>query len=169
MNSYEDFSDQRIKHMDMIQAVVARLSTDSFLMKGWAITLAAALLGFAVNFSRWELGALAIWTTGIFWSLDMYFLRAERLFRALFARVRQGDPAVAPFFMAATGDQFKQLIRDDDRASERAAASWWKAFFSLTLGLFYGLILSLAVASVLIIAITNGASTGPGVLPSPGG
>jgi hypothetical protein len=40
---YDDFSSNRLKHMELIQAVVSRLAGNSFLVKGGAITLAAAL------------------------------------------------------------------------------------------------------------------------------
>lgn len=32
-----EFSDARIKHLDMVQAVVARLGGNGFVVKGWAI------------------------------------------------------------------------------------------------------------------------------------
>lgn len=39
-SGYESFEDQRIKHLDMLQAVIGRLGNDSFLVKGWAVTVA---------------------------------------------------------------------------------------------------------------------------------
>jgi hypothetical protein len=32
----------KIKHLEMIQAVISRLANNSFLLKGWSITLVSA-------------------------------------------------------------------------------------------------------------------------------
>jgi hypothetical protein len=32
------------KHLELIQAVISRMAGNSFLLKGWSVTLAAALL-----------------------------------------------------------------------------------------------------------------------------
>ncbi len=77
---YQSFDDKQIKHLEMIQAVVARLAGNSFLIKGWALTLTGAFLGFAVNKSSSGLAAAALIPIVFFWGLDTYYLRAERLF-----------------------------------------------------------------------------------------
>jgi hypothetical protein len=33
--------DAKLKHLEFIQAVISRMSTSSFIFKGWAITIAA--------------------------------------------------------------------------------------------------------------------------------
>jgi hypothetical protein len=38
-----------LKHLEFIQAVITRLANDSFLRKGWALTVAGAFYGFAVK------------------------------------------------------------------------------------------------------------------------
>ena len=42
-------TEARIKHLEFIQSVITRMATNSFLAKGWALTVAGALYGFAVN------------------------------------------------------------------------------------------------------------------------
>jgi hypothetical protein len=71
MTDYEDFDDRRIKHMEMIQAVVSRLGNDSFLIKGWTVTVAAAFLGFAVDQDKWQLAVASVGPTSLFWLLDI--------------------------------------------------------------------------------------------------
>lgn len=105
MSNYATIEDNRIKHLEMIQAVIGRLGNDSFLVKGWAITVAGAFLGFAVNSDKAYLALASVVPTVFFWNLDTYYLWAERLFRILYDDVRTSD-AVAPFFMAATSDDF---------------------------------------------------------------
>jgi hypothetical protein len=141
--SYNEFEPNRIKHMEMIQAVVARLAGNSFLIKGWALTLTGAFLGFAVNKNSSGLAAAAFLPITVFWALDAYYLRAERLFRVLFERVRTHSEGIEPFFMGATGETFVAAAPAD-------AASVWKTLWRLTLSGFY---LLLVAATILVVIV----------------
>jgi hypothetical protein len=142
MPSYDDFEANRIKHMEMIQTVVARLAGNSFLIKGWALTFTGLVLGFAVNKGDAGLAAVAFAPILIFWALDTYYLRAERLFRELFALVRkQGD--VQPFDMAATHGVLFDAMPDE-------AKSWAKTAARGTVAWLYVLLL---IATVLVIVV----------------
>lgn len=80
-----------IRHLEMIQGVINRMARNSFLLKGWAVTLVVATL--------WVIGRREIpaWSGGIligvvvsaFGWLDYYYLRQERLFRELYNDVRK--------------------------------------------------------------------------------
>jgi hypothetical protein len=144
VTDYQSFHENRVKHMEIIQAVIARLAGNSFLIKGWALTLTGAFLGFAVNRNDSGLAATALLPIVVFWFLDMYYLRTERLFRALYDRVRT-DPAVEPFFMAATD---KTKFASD---LPRGTASWWRTFWRLTLSLYYGPLIAATVLVVIIL------------------
>lgn len=77
-----------IKHLEMIQAIINRMAANSFLLKGWSPTVAAALMAFALdNMNRW-LAAMALLPLVGFWALDAYYLRRERLYRRLHDHVR---------------------------------------------------------------------------------
>jgi hypothetical protein len=151
MLTYSDIEPNRIKHMEMIQAVVARLGGNGFLVKGWAITLAAALSGFALNSANSWLAVSGLVSTLFFWSLDTYFLRSERLFRALFDQVRVGDESVAPFLMGATGEAFATRVREGKTNSSKTVASWIATARRPTLLIFYLLLL---LTSALVIVLT---------------
>jgi len=141
---YQSFDDKQIKHLEMIQAVVARLAGNSFLIKGWALTLTGAFLGFAVNKSSSGLAAAALIPIVFFWGLDTYYLRAERLFRALHERVRSpGETPVEPFFMGATGEKFVSGVSNDIKSWPRTVSRW-------TLLGFYGL---LVLTTILVVVI----------------
>ena len=126
----------------MIQAVVARLGSNSFLIKGWAVTLAGAFVGLAVNAEDCSLAHIGVASLLIFWGLDGYFLRAERRFRTLAERVRKFDAKIEPFFMGATAGSF---IEEFDK-KQRWNLSWAGASASWTLLIFYG---TLACASLV--------------------
>lgn len=149
--TYEDFGPERLKHLEMIQLVVARLGTDSFLVKGWAVTLNAALLGFAINGKDWKLAALALIPSVALWQLDTYYLRAERLFRQLFEAVRSGRPAVEPFCMSATAESFLTRLRAE---KPDVKTGWWSIATSQTLGIFYAVLAVVAVALSIVLCVS---------------
>jgi hypothetical protein len=151
-DGYESFEDQRVKHLELIQAVVGRLGTDGFLVKGWALTVAGAFLGFAINKSNWQLAVVALLPATAFWGLDAYFLRCERLFRCLYSKVRAKDQAIEPFFMGATGDRFVKLA---SQGSDGDVESWWNTVLSRTLVAFYGAILVAGVVVGVLLALTE--------------
>ena len=65
----------RVKHLEFIQAVIARLANNSFAYKGWVVVLVAGVFvvtGGSVNVLIAVLPLLA------FWGLDGYYLRQER-------------------------------------------------------------------------------------------
>lgn len=134
----------------MIQAVIARLSNESFIVKGWAITVAGAFVGFAVGGSKWALSLVALIPSGLFWWLDMYFLRSERLFRHLYASVRDSED-VPPFFMEATSPDFVRRVRLRPGGAE--AASQWRTFWRPTLRYFYGALILAALVTALFLGL----------------
>jgi hypothetical protein len=143
MHDYSSFEDHRVRHLEMIQGVISRLGTDSFLVKGWAVTLSGAFLGFAIQGEDSGLALAGLLPALVMWGLDAYFLGVERLFRALHNAVRTGNPPVEPFFMAATHPAFA--------ASAAPKATWRAALLSPTLSLFYGtLVVSAVVVAVLL-------------------
>jgi hypothetical protein len=93
-----------IKHLEFIQAIIARLSSNSFLLKGWSVTLAAALFALAANDTRPEFAIVALFPALAFWGLDAYYLRQERLFRELYEDIlssqENGTGSIASFSMS---------------------------------------------------------------------
>jgi hypothetical protein len=152
---YDDFDNHRVKHMEMLQAVIGRLGNDSFLIKGWTITVAAAFLGFAVSQDRWQLALASVGPTALFWLLDSTYLRSERLFRDLFDRVRMGEDQEGPFFMGATGDRYVARVKTEARRKgSENIASLWETVRRPALYLFYGAVIAAALLAAIIICRT---------------
>jgi hypothetical protein len=76
-------SDHHLKRLDHLQAIIQRLAGNSFLIKGWAVTLVSAILGFALKdpATTAPLAWFAIVPTLVFWGLDDYYLAVERAVR----------------------------------------------------------------------------------------
>ena len=129
-------SDVLIKHLEFIQAVIARLANNSFLLKGWVLTVAGVFFGFAAGDLNRRIAAAGLLPVAAFWALDAYFLRQERLFRRLYDAVRRSDPEVELFSM-------------DIRRYRAAVGSWWVTLLSMTLLPFYGVVLLVGLALIL--------------------
>jgi hypothetical protein len=82
--------DERLTHLTLLQAVIARMGTNSFLLKGWSVTLVAAIFALAAKDSERSLVLLAYFPILVFWGLDAFFLHQEKLFRRLYEEVAAG-------------------------------------------------------------------------------
>jgi len=127
------------KHLEFIQSTVGRMASNLFLLKGWTITLIAALFALAAKDSDRTYFLIAYLPALMFWTLDGYFLSQERRFRALYDQVRILEESAIDFSMDTSG--FKKEVRN----------TWLGAMFSRTLLVYYGgLVLTMVVVMFLI-------------------
>ncbi|MBK7844140.1 MAG: hypothetical protein IPJ71_10665 [Bdellovibrionales bacterium] len=117
--------DTKIKHLEMIQVVVNRMAGNSFLIKGWAVTLVSAIFALAASGSKFEFILICYFALPIFWMLDSYYLHQERAYRGLYESVRTKKESEVDFSMGAS-------------AFESGQNSWASSLFSKTLLIFYG-------------------------------
>jgi len=87
----QDTNENRLAHLGMIQSVINRMAGTSFILKGWSVTLVAAMSALAADNSRQAFAYLALLPAVVFWGLDGYYLRQERLFRKLYHAVRTAE------------------------------------------------------------------------------
>lgn len=121
----------------MIQGVVNRLSTNSFLLKGWSVVLVSALFALAAANTKAQFVYLAYFPAVAFWVLDGYFLWQERIFRALYDHVRQ---------MGDEGIDFSM----NTSVVKNQVSPWFDVILSKTLLIFHGTVLcSIAVVMLL--------------------
>ena len=116
------------KHMDYVQAIISRLANNSFLLKGWTLTLCSAILGFAITQRHAGLALTALIPLLAFWILDTYYLRQERGFRDMYRDIAQ--------------KQLRGFEIYPRPYSERHR--WWRTAFSVSLRCFYPVIAVLA-------------------------
>jgi hypothetical protein len=86
-------SAERGQYLEIIQSVVARMANNSFILRGWSVTVVVALLAVSARETQVLFAVLALLPTLSFWWLDAYYLRQERLFRALYDHVRTASAA----------------------------------------------------------------------------
>jgi hypothetical protein len=132
----------KIKHMEIIQAVINRLANNSFLIKGWCTTLVVALLALEPLSSNREISLIAYVPVFLFWILDGYFVWQERLFRALYDHVR----------VISDDNQVDFSMNPSSYALQ--VPSWVQTVFSNTLILFYG-IFTVIITGIIFLAPTG--------------
>jgi hypothetical protein len=128
-------ADLRVKHLEMVQAVISRIAGQSATLKNYCLTLTSALCGFAITLQRPLVTLLALLPITIFALLDAQYLRLERRFRGLFDKVRTEDWGSIPNFEISSASAPK--------------TSYWAALLSWSIATFY---VPLAVA-VMIVAL----------------
>jgi hypothetical protein len=79
------------KHLDYLQAIITRHNTNSFMLKGWTITLLSALLALSGAIKEPSISLIALMPIIIFWSLDAFYLSNERCFIDLFICATKGQ------------------------------------------------------------------------------
>lgn len=77
-------SPETVKHLELIQNVVARMNANSFQMKGWMAALVSALLAVYASVGNDRFVLVAMLPAFLFWFLDAYYLQQERKFRGLY-------------------------------------------------------------------------------------
>ncbi len=115
------------KHLEMIQVVINRLGNNSFLLKGWSMTLVVASSIWAIKYSHnmnnpYFVFSIIFPVLG-FWFLDGYFLWKERLFRRVY-------------------DEIRNQVNTDFRMNmiehkNKPICGWISSTFSITLIIFY--------------------------------
>ncbi len=91
--------DEMIAHLPLIQGVINRMGNNSFLIKGWTVTLVAAIFALAATGTNQHFILVALIPIIVFWFLDSYYLKQERLYRELYNDVIADCTKVAAFTM----------------------------------------------------------------------
>lgn len=81
-------NENKIKHLEFIQNVITRMNSNSFMIKGWCVTLVAALFALAAKDSEVKFAVIAYIVIPTFWVLDGFFIIREKHFRDLYNQVR---------------------------------------------------------------------------------
>ncbi len=134
----EELKEFMVKEIEIIQDIIKRMAFNSFMIKGWAITLVAVAL--LLRGSKYQV-FIAYIPLIVFWFLDAYFLWQERLYRRLYDWVIHYRLETEEYLFDMDTSRFK---------SEEQ--SILRIMFSITLGWFYGstFILTLVYTIILL-------------------
>ena len=130
-----------VRHLEIIQAVINRLESNGFLVKGWSMTLivAAMVLIARLNMDNPCFILVFILPSIVFWILDAYFLRHGRLFRHIYDEIR---------LRANTDFEMKPL-----KYKNEPDCRWISVISSATLIMFYITEIVLIVSVFFIIKV----------------
>jgi hypothetical protein len=120
-----DAMEKKIAHLTLIEAAISRMGSNSFLLKGWSVTLVAALFALAAKDTKSSVVLIAYLPCLAFWALDGYFLWQEAIFRELYDVVR-----VLP------EDKIDFSMRNEEVANR---PDWLSRAFSKTAVLFHSM------------------------------
>lgn len=69
-----------MSHKDT-QQIIQRLTVQSFAIKGFSFTFVGLIGNIIKDFDSWLLSLTAVLSVLVFWYLDSYYLRMERIYR----------------------------------------------------------------------------------------
>jgi hypothetical protein len=127
--------ERKIAHLEMVQGVIDRIGNNSFMIKGWAVTLVSAI--FALSIENHKFSFIALFPILLFWWLDAFFLYQERLFRRLYNDVALKDDASITYSM-------------NNVSYKKNSDKICKAALSKTLLCFYGGMLLVLIVLLVI-------------------
>lgn len=133
----EDFRDKwpemRMKHLELVQNAITRMGTNGANLKGYCMTLVAAIIGLAAAVSKEQILIYTIPVVFGFSVLDAAYLSLERGFRAHYDEIRVRSIDSQPDFEVKT-----------------TAHSFWDAYISWSVAGFYLATVSVMVAISLL-------------------
>jgi len=139
MGDNENLKEYMLKEIDIIQGIINRMAHNSFMIKGWAITLVVVAL--LLQGTKYQI-LLAFIPLLVFWFLDAYFLWQERMYRKLYNWVISNRLKTDEYLFDMNAYRFKEAVQ-----------SRFRIMFSITLGWFYGSIAILIVIYAVVIFI----------------
>ncbi len=131
--------DDKRKHLEMVQQVITRMASNSFLFKGWSITLIAAISVYAAKGNNKALLAIPIASTLVFWAVDAYYLMLERAFVNIYNTVATTPPSKINFKITPAKE-------------DKTFSVWFKTLWRPVLCAFYGVTLILLAILVCVLS-----------------
>jgi len=129
------------KEIDLIQGVIARMANNSFLLKGWLISIIVAVLALTketlITKDVTYFALILLLPLSVFWYLDAFFLHKERCYRKLYDWVVSHRKKSNEHEYSLDYTRFKNEVDSVTRI-----------MFSKTLAPFYG------VVALILIVIT---------------
>lgn len=125
--------EEKIKYLEMIQNIIQRMTNNSFLMKGWTVTLIVAVFVLSDKAMNPNYFWIAYVPVIVFWFLDSYYLLLERRYIFLYNEVRNRDEKI-DFDLSISGITYKK-VGDSKYKITRCILSISEVGFYFPLGL----------------------------------
>ena len=137
----EILTEELHKEIDLIQDCITRMANNSFLLKGWLVSIVAVILALSPDeFNKLIVFLTVTMVTMTFWYLDAYFLRTEKMYRKMYTWVLE---------KRCKGDREKQYDLNPHRFAGEVDGIR-KVMVSNTLLPFYGLVIGIIIFTLII-------------------
>ena len=83
--------EDRRKHLEFIQAIIARMSAASASAKGWLLPVVTAAYGYALTKDSWPVALLGLGASVMFAFIDAHYLDEEKKYRRLYNAVAESS------------------------------------------------------------------------------
>ncbi len=83
--------DELIPYLNMIQGVILRMANNSFLIKGWSISLTTAMLALAGGTKSEIFCVISVVPVLLLWWLDAFFFYQEKKYRDIYDHAKSPD------------------------------------------------------------------------------
>jgi hypothetical protein len=164
------------KHLDHIQAVITRHNSNSFMIKGWAITICTVVLTVAGTWKEPIIALIAFVPILVFWLLDSFYLANERCYVSLYAtaisgyilKVKNKDLLISEQIKTPTQDGKEIIVPENELEIKSSPYSmnfmpfrkikrnnWQEVFKSKTIIWFYLMLTAFSVALFIGLLILN--------------
>lgn len=134
-------TDKLHKEIDLIQNVITRMAHNSFLIKGWALSIVGVMLALVKDSIFTSKGTLLLSIilvfTIAFWYLDAFFLKTENQYRKLYNWVITNRPK----------GNYENLYSLN--ATRFKVGSHFKIMFTKTLWTFYSIPLLIIIGLLI--------------------
>jgi len=120
---------KKIAHLGFVQTIISRMATNSFLLKGWSVTLVAAIFALSSKDSDKRYVIIAYLPIIVFWIYDAFFFQKEKLYRKLYKKISVGE---------VNSDEFTLDLSDSDiNADNIISLMFSKAILFFYFSLFF--------------------------------
>lgn len=138
--------EKKIKHLEMIESVIERMSNNSFQLKGWAVALVTLVGTLSSKGADKRFFLLTFVPLLSFWFLDSFYLQSERKYTILYKNVAAKADDEIDFNMDTSS-----IICSSKDADN---ICFCKCLFSKTEAAFYLIIAGVVGALALVLIIT---------------
>ncbi len=123
-----------IKEIEVVQDIIKRMAFNSFMIKGWAITLIVVVLLFQKATQHIFLAFIPLIS---FWFLDAYFLRLERMYRKLYEWIIKNRLKTDEYLFDMNPYRFKKEVPGIIRTMFSITLAWFYLSIAVMLAIYW--------------------------------
>lgn len=147
-NSSAQKKHNQIEYLGLIQGNITRMAGNSAIMKGFAATFMAAILGMSVAESvKWYFVLVAVIPLLAFIRMDIFYLQLEKRYRNLYDLIAEKKIEDHHFALDLKAPVFEQHQAEINKNS-----GFFKTISSISVWQFYIWFVALAVSLIIFIA-----------------